>query len=163
MKSLLLFLGTLRLAAAQVSTAPLPDRRLPRAVLVFADGLGWGHAEEGDLGTLFSRAGSLYSPDVDAAGVASRVATGCDKAADAAVSSLDKRDGASATGAMPLVTETFTHKGASVGVVTTKCLDDGSTSPFVARWGDRYDLKGVAGELKRADLAYAAGGAFSIF
>jgi hypothetical protein len=51
---------------------------------------------------------------------------------------------------MPLLTEAFAHKGAAVGLVTTKCLDDGSTSPFVARWGDRYDLRNVAARVDGA-------------
>ncbi len=150
-------------ARAETPTAPLPDRRLPRAILIFADGLGWGHAEEGDLGRRFARAGSVYSPDVDSAGVASRVSTGCDRAVDGAVASLEKKTNGEATGAMPLLAEAFAHKGAAVGIVTTKCLDDGTTSPFLTRWGDRYDLKHVAARIDAAfnakTIAYAAGGA----
>lgn len=148
---------------AETPTAPLPDFRLPRAILFFADGMGWGHAEEGNIAKRFARAGSVFSPDVDSAGVASRVSTGCDRAADGAVSSLDKQTEAEATGAMPLLAEAFAHKGAAVGVVTTKCLDDGTTSPFLTRWGDRYDLKNVAARVDAAfdakTFIYGAGGA----
>lgn len=145
-----LFLLLVSLALAEVPTAPLPDRRLPRAVLVFAEGLGWGAAETGNLGKHFSRLGSVRTPDVDSAGVASRVSTGCDLAAGSAVSSLSLNFESDATGNMPLLAEAFAHKGASVGLVTTKCLDDGSTSPFVARWGDRYDLRNVAARVDDA-------------
>ena len=145
-------------ARAALPTAPHVDARLSRAVLVFAEGLDWARAPP-DLVARFNRAGTLErAPGLDAAGVASRVSTGCDLAASGAVSSLTRALDAPATGRLHLLADSFAHEGKLVDVVTARCLDDGTTSPFLARWGDRYDLDAVAALVARAAVRRAAGG-----
>ena len=121
-------------ASASVKTAPRVDARLSRVVLIFAEGLDWTRTTP-EFVSHFNRAGSLdNATNLDAAGIASRVSTGCDLASPRAVSSLSRNLEAPATGDLHLLVNSFLHEGKKVGVVTSRCLNDGSTSPFLIRW-----------------------------
>lgn len=139
-------------------TAPRPVPGARRVVVVHVDGLGWGHTEAGNLASGFSRVGTLRDPGCDSSCVVSRFSTGCDLSVQGAVSSLRVRTAAPAVGNMPLVSEAYAHDGRDVGVFTTKCLDDGTTSPFMVRWGDRYDLDGVSEALSAYPPTIGVGG-----
>ncbi len=152
------FAGVVPQAETLSRTAPHVDARLSRAVVVFEEGLDWTVVTK-ELLQKFNRAESVEHPrGVDAAGVASRVSTGCDRAATGAVSSLSAVRNGPATGKLHVLANAFTHEGKKVGVVTSRCLDDGTTSPFLARWGDRYDLEAVSALVNKASIEVAAAG-----
>jgi len=119
---------------------PLTRVSAEKVVLAYVDGLGVGHAFRGGLPTDGSRwtRSSVESPAGDSALVASMLSTGCDELLAGGISSL--KNG----GPADKLRQVFGRSGASYGLVTSKCVDDGTSSPFVASWPDRYDLFNVA-------------------
>jgi len=127
-----------------------------RAVLAFVDGAGMGHAAFGGLPTDSMRwaRGAVATPAGDTALVASMLSTGCEDLKEGGVSAFRNDVFADK------LHESFHRKGGSFALVTSKCVDDGTTSPFVTSWGDRYDLSGVSGRIsvKRPQPSLLAGG-----
>ena len=110
------------------------------SVLVYADGLGFGHAAMGGIPSdawRWSR-GAVMTPSGDSALVTSMLSTGCASPATGGLSMTP-----SGAAAMKL-SEKVLRRGGSYALVSSKCVDDGTASAFTVSWADRYDLRGVA-------------------
>jgi len=112
-------------------------------VLVYADGLGSGHADVGGIPSdawRWSR-GAVETPPGDSALATSMLSTGC---ASPRVGGLSMTPaGVAATKLLDKVH----RRGGAYALVSSKCVDDGTSSAFTVSWADRYDLEGVASAL----------------
>jgi hypothetical protein len=114
------------------------------AVLVVVDGMGAGHAFRGGIpndsdGEARWTRSLVATPAGDSAMVASSLSTGCDESELRTGGVSVFKGGSSAE----KLSQLFRRSGGSYGVVTSKCVDDGTSSPFIVSSFDRYDLKTV--------------------
>lgn len=113
------------------------------SVLLYADGVGSGHAAWGDIPAdawQWNR-GDVATPSGDSALVTSMLSTGCASAPSGGLSMM--KSGRTAVAAVKM-SERFLRRGWPFVLVSSKCVDDGTASAFTVSWPDRYDKIGVA-------------------
>lgn len=128
------------------------------AVLVYADGLGFGHAAVGGIPSNSWKwsSGGVPTPDGDSSLVTSMLSTGCMSPPPGALSMTPRGRAAYK------LSETFSRRGAAYALVSSKCVDDGTASAFTVSWPDRYDLCGVASAISTASPSpFLLSGGFS--
>ena len=119
------------------------------SVLLYADGLGIGHAAWGDIPSdawQWTR-GEVATPAGDSALVTSMLSTGCASPKAGGLSMMGSGRTAVAAAKM---SERFSRRGWPYALVSSKCVDDGTASAFTVSWPDRYDMAGVASAISSA-------------
>ena len=129
--------------------------------LLYADGLGAGHATWGDIPSdawLWGR-GDVATPAGDSALVTSMLSTGC---GSPTVGGLSMMKSGRTQVAAAKMSEKFARRGIPYALVSSKCVDDGTASAFTVSWPDRYDMSGVASAISSARPApFLLSGGFS--
>jgi hypothetical protein len=131
------------------------------SVLLYADGVGSGHAAWGDIPAdawQWAR-GDVATPAGDSALVTSMLSTGC---ASPPLGGLSMMKSGRTSVAAVKMSERFTRRGWPFALVSSKCVDDGTASAFTVSWADRYDKVGVAAAISSARPApFLLSGGFS--
>jgi len=129
------------------------------SVMFYADGFGTGHATYSDIPADASNSGSVATPDGDSALVTSMLSTGC---ASPVVGGLSMMKTGRNRVAAAKVSEKISRRGVPYVLVSSKCVDDGTSSAFTVSWPDRYDKSGVASAISRTRPApFLLSGGFS--
>ena len=132
-----LFLSTaIALFVLSASESVVADR----VVLFVLDGAGDGAVSHGGLPSSSGRwvRGSVSTPAGGSSAVVSALATGCDVDADGSSLSMTG-DGVPAD----KISQRFGRSGYGFCLLTTKCVDDGTSAGFLVSVADRYDEESV--------------------